>query len=88
MVLIFVIVLLLAYAVLAAVMSSWDAIAGIALFLACLIASARLVRAGFRGLIDRTNDTYWAGVRDGLCRHCGYDKRVDPAGRCPECGLE
>lgn len=22
----------------------------------------------------------------GLCPHCGYDKRIDPDGRCPECG--
>ena len=24
--------------------------------------------------------------REGRCLHCGYDLRVNPQGRCPECG--
>ena len=25
-------------------------------------------------------------IAHGQCRHCGYDVRFSPSGRCPECG--
>ena len=55
------------------------------LFLAVVAAVGAVAYLGRRAASRRERE--WMHRFDnGLCLHCGYDKRADPRGRCPECG--
>ncbi|HEX8911717.1 MAG TPA: hypothetical protein VF796_05115 [Humisphaera sp.] len=55
------------------------------LFIAAVAVVGGVAYAGRRAASRKARQ--WMHRYDnGLCLHCGYDKRSDPRGRCPECG--
>ena len=41
---------------------------------------------GLARLLARGDRETQRRYREGQCLNCGYDLRVNPRGRCPECG--
>jgi len=59
---------------------------GILILFGCMIPFVAIAGITAFAILDLRRQLRDHDVNRGLCKHCGYDLRASPDGRCPECG--